>query len=188
MPAGVQARSVREDGITLYVATSVDGYVADATGGVDWLEAFQASADDGDADGFAAFFETVDCLAMGATTYEQVLGFGEWPYGDRPTYVFTHRDLPSATGAVRFVDGDVGAVASDLRRRYDHVWVVGGAHLARSFLRHREVDTVRLSFVPVLLGEGVRLFAGDYDGRRLRLVGTTVRDIGVVEHRYEVLE
>ena len=182
-------RHVSASEITLYVATSVDGYLADVEGGVDWLEEFQSeSAGDEDVEGFAEFFETVDCLVMGATTYEQVLDFGEWPYEDEPTYVFTHRNLPSANGAVRFVEGEIAEIVPELRGRYEHIWVVGGAHLARSFLRSREIDVIRLSFVPVLLGDGIPLFAGEYDEARLHLVETTTRDNGIVEHHYEVLD
>lgn len=177
------------DGVTLYIATSVDGYIADEEGGVDWLDEFRTESDgDGEAEGFSEFFRTVDCLVMGSTTYEQVLGFGEWPYEDRPTYVLTHRDLTPATEGVRFVDGAIAALVPDLRRQYDHVWVVGGAELAQSFLRAHEIDAVRLSLVPILLGDGVRLFSGEYSERGLRLLDTTTRDSGVVEHHYAVLE
>ena len=175
-------------GVTLYIATSVDGYIADAEGGVGWLDEFgEESGDDASGAGFAGFFETVDCLVIGATTYEQVRGFGEWLYGDTPTYVFTHRDLPRATEAVEFVAGDPAAVVAELRDQYDHVWLVGGAALAQSFLRVREVDTLRLSLVPVLLGDGIPLFAGEYDRQRLRLRDTTTHGSGIVEHHYEVL-
>ncbi|GAB7011545.1 dihydrofolate reductase family protein [Halorubrum trueperi] len=172
--------------ITLYIATSVDGYVADAEGRVDWLEEFQTGPNDEDVEGFFEFFETVDCLVMGATTYEQVLGFGEWPYEDRPTYVFTHRSLSPATEAVRFVDGEIADLVSELRQQFDHVWVVGGAHLAQSFLREREIDVIRLSFIPILLGDGIPLFSGEYDEQRLRLTDTTTHGSGIVEHHYEV--
>ncbi|WP_435075128.1 dihydrofolate reductase family protein [Halorubrum sp. HHNYT27] len=175
--------------ITLYIATSVDGYVADADGSVDWLDEFQTEPDgDGEAEAYAEFFETVDCLVMGATTYEQVLSFGEWPYGDKPTYVFTHRNLSPATEAVRFVSREVADLVPELRRRYSHVWVVGGAHLAQSFFREREIDAIRLSFIPILLGDGIPLFSGGYDEQRVDLVGTTVFDSGIVEHQYEVAE
>jgi len=63
---------------------------------------------------------------MGARTYEQVLAFGEWPYDDTPTYVFTRRELSPATDAVEFVDRGVTAVSTALRRRHDHPWLVGG--------------------------------------------------------------
>jgi dihydrofolate reductase len=173
--------------ITLYIATSVDGYIADEDGGVGWLEEIQNTTTDEDLESYAAFFESVDCLVMGATTYEQVLGFGEWPYADRPTYVFTHRDLTPATDAVAFVEGSPTALSNELGSTDDHVWLVGGARLARAFLAEREVDELRLSLVPVLLGSGLPLFDGGYDRQPLRRLDTDVRPSGIVEHRYELL-
>jgi dihydrofolate reductase len=176
-------------GITLYIATSVDGYVADADGSVDWLEEFQTESDgEEDVEGYAEFFETIDCLVMGATTYEQVLSFGDWPYGDKPTYVFTHRNLSPATEAVRFVSREVADLVPELRQQYAHVWLVGGAHLAQSFFQEREIDAIRLSFIPILLGGGIPLFSGEYDTQRLNLVDTTSFDNGIVEHHYEVTD
>jgi len=61
-------------------------------------------------------------------------------------------------------------------------------HLARSFFREREIDAIRLSLVPILLGDGIPLFSGGYDEQRLRLVETTTRDNGIVEHHYEVAD
>lgn len=172
--------------VTLYIATSADGYVADEDGAVDWLDQFQSDSEGSqEAGGFAEFFESVDCLVMGATSYQQVLGFGEWPYGETPTYVFTHRALSSAAEAVEFVDGGVASVASELGRRHDHVWLVGGAQLAQSFLREGEIDDLRLFFAPILLGGGIRLFGDGYDRQRLRLLDTAADDSGIVEHHYE---
>jgi dihydrofolate reductase len=175
--------------VTLYIATSVDGYVADEDGAVDWLDQFRSDSEGSEeAGGYAEFFESVDCLVMGATTYQQVLGFGEWPYGETPTYVFTHRELSPATEAVGFVDGDVAAVIEELERRHDHVWLVGGAQLAQSFLREGEIDDLRLFLAPILLGGGIRLFGDGYDRQHLRLVDAASDDSGIVEHRYEFLD
>ena len=176
-----------EDKITLYIAASVDGYIADEEGGVDWLEEFQTESDgDEDVEGFSEFFETVDCLVMGSATYEQVIDFGEWPYGNKPTYVFTHRSLSPATEAVQFVDDEIADLVPEIRQQYNHIWLVGGAQLAQSFLQRREIDVIRLSFIPILLGEGIPLFSGEYDGQRLNLVDTTTHGSGIVEHHYEV--
>ncbi len=177
------------NGITLYIATSVDGHVADAEGGVDWLEEFQTESDgEEDVEGYAEFYETVDCLVMGATTYEQVLSFGEWPYGNKPTYVFTHRSLSPANEAVQFVSREVADLVPELRQRYNHVWLVGGAHLAQSFFQEREIDEIRLSIIPILLGDGIPLFSGEYDEQRLDLVDTTILDSGIVEHYYKIAD
>ena len=175
--------------VTLYIATSVDGYIADENGDVAWLDEFQTASDGSeDGAGFVEFFESVDCLVMGATTYEQVLGFGEWPYGEKPTYVFTHRSLSPATEAVEFVGRDVAEQSTELKQQHDHIWLVGGAQLAQTFLREREINALRLSLVPVLLGDGIFLFADSYDEQRLRLIETDSYDSGIVEHRYEVRE
>lgn len=168
---------------TLYVATSVDGFLAAEDGGVEWLDAF--GGDDA-TEHYEAFVADVDCLVMGATTYEQVLGFGEWPYGERPTVVATHRELPLATDAVELYEGDLGDLARELAATYDHVWLVGGAQVARTFLGLGRVDTIRLSVVPVLLGRGIALFDGDGERTDLRLVGTTAFESGIVELHYRV--
>ena len=171
----------------LYIAMSVDGYIADEDGGVTWLEEFEESASDDDVEDFTAFFESVECLAMGATTYEQVLTFGEWPYDDKPTYVCTHRELSPVTDAVEFVDRCVADLSTTLKQQYEHIWLVGGAQLAQAFLNEREIDELRLSLVPVLLGDGVSLFTGEYDQQHLRLLDTTTRDTGIVEQQYKIL-
>ncbi|MDS0278087.1 dihydrofolate reductase family protein [Halomicroarcula sp. S1AR25-4] len=166
----------------LYVATSVDGYVATADGGVDWLDGFQS---DEVSEGYDAFFDDVDCLVMGSTTYEQVLGFGEWPYDGRPTYVVTSRDLPRAADTVEFVSGGVDELAERLERRGDRIWLVGGAQLAQAFLREGHVDRLRLAVVPILLGGGISLF-GDGPRQALTLVETTEYANGLVELAYEI--
>ena len=173
--------------VTLYIATSVDGYIADEDGGVDWLDEFQS--EEGEETGeFTEFLENVDCLVMGATTYEQVLGFGEWPYGEKPTYVFAHRELSPATTSVEFVDNDVASLSNELKEQYEHIWLVGGADLAQSFLREREIDDLQLFFIPTLLGEGIRLFSGEYSRQRLRLLTTDAATSGIVEHHYEITD
>jgi len=172
--------------ITLYIATSVDGYIADGDGDVTWLSEFEEAASEDDIEDFRSFFGSVECLVMGATTYEQVLTFGQWPYDDKPTYVFTHRDLSPATDAVEFVDQSVADVSAQLKQQYGHIWLVGGAELARAFFEEDQIDALRLSLVPVLLGGGVSLFGGVYDQRPLRLLDTARRETGIVEHHYEV--
>lgn len=171
--------------ITLYIATSVDGFVADADGGVGWLDEYQTETD-GVASGYDAFFAGVDCLVMGSATYEQVRGFGEWPYEDRPTYVVTRRDLPLAAESVELVADDVERLAARLRAEYDHVWLVGGARLAQSFLGANGVDELHLALVPVLLGRGIPLFGEEGGTHDLSLLDTTAYGSGIVELRYRV--
>lgn len=177
--------------ITLYVATSVDGFVATDDGGVSWLDAFEEESGDeaGDGDdtgGFAEFFDGVDCLVVGSRTYEQVLTFGDWPYDEKPTFVLTRRELPRANDSVRFFAGAVNDLTADLRDRYEHVWLVGGADVARQFLRSNGIDELWLSVVPRLLESGIPLFDDSGVGHQLDLIESTSHTNGIVELRYDV--
>ncbi len=171
--------------ITLYIAASVDGFIATEDGGVSWLEEFQEEMEDGEG-GFEAFFASVDCLLIGSKTYEQVLGFGEWPYGQKPTYVVTRRDLPRTNEAVELFDGPVDELVERLKREYEHVWLVGGAQLAQTVLRSDQLDRLHLSLVPVLLGRGIPLFDDAGEPHDLTLLDTITRDTGIVEMQYDV--
>ncbi|ELY86524.1 bifunctional deaminase-reductase domain-containing protein [Natrialba hulunbeirensis JCM 10989] len=185
----------------LYIATSVDGYIATDDGSVSWLEEIADAGADGSTDdptatenteptngGYDAFFASVDCLVMGSTTYEQVLDFGAWPYEDRLTYVLTSRELPLATDAVELVDDDPAALVERLKRHHDRIWLVGGATIAQSLLRANAVDELRLTLAPILLGSGISLFGDSEAGTRhaLELLETTPRETGLVELRYRI--
>lgn len=173
--------------VVLYIATSLDGYVADAEGGVEWLENLEDTYDAGEPGGsFEAFFDGVDCLVLGATTYEQVRGFGEWPYGDRRAVVTTSRELPRATEHIELYDGPLADLVGELTETHDTIWLVGGATLARSALAADLLDEVRLSVVPRLLGDGISLFGESGIDRRLHLTDETAYEDGIVELRYDV--
>ena len=172
--------------VTLYIAASLDGFIATEDGGVEWLDEYASDDENGDGGSFEAFFAGVDCLVMGSRTYEQILSFDEWPYGEKPTFVVTGRDLPLATDRVELVAGDLREVVDGLEERYDRIWLVGGAALAQSFLREGLIDEIRLTVVPVLLGSGIRLFADDGAERALETLECTSFESGLVELRYDV--
>lgn len=170
--------------IILYVAASVDGFIATEDGGVSWLEEFQEGTEG--AGSYEDFFAGIDCLIMGSKTYEQVLAFGEWPYEQKPTYVVTSRDLPLANDAVELFDGEVGELTERLEQRYEQIWLVGGAKLAQTVLRLNQVDRLQLSLIPVLLGKGIRLFDDTGETNELSHIGTTTHEGGVVELKYDL--
>lgn len=172
--------------VTLYIAASLDGFIATEDGGVEWLEEHASDTEDGTDGSYEAFFDSVDCLVVGSRTYEQALSFGEWPYGEKPAFVVTSRDLPLVTDRVELVDGNLRELTDELAERYDHVWLVGGSALAQSFLRQELVDEIRLTVVPVLLGGGIRLFDDDSEERALETLECRRFESGVVELRYDV--
>lgn len=173
--------------VVLYIAASLDGYIADEDGGIEWLETFEDTYDAGEpGESFEEFFEDVDCIVMGSNTYEQVLGFEAWPYGETPTVVTTHRDPPRVNEHVEFDDREVEQLVQDVTGRHDFVWLAGGASLARSILSEDLIDEIRLSVIPTLLGTGIDLFGGSGIERALHLTNETAYDDGIVELRYEI--
>lgn len=170
--------------VVYYVAASLDGYIADAQGGIDWLSD-ATDPDEGDY-GYAAFYATVDALVMGRTTYDQVRGFGAWPYAGRPAFVFTHTPPEHATHdhpEVTFVGGDPAEVLA----RFDDaatVWLVGGGRLAASFQAAGLLDELYLTVLPILLGDGVPLLPVGGPQTLLTLTDATPYASGVVQLRY----
>jgi dihydrofolate reductase len=149
--------------IQYFAAASLDGYIAEVDGGIDWLTKHEGSTFEGGADPRPQnYVAGVGSMAVGADTYAIMAGHTEWLYGSRPTWVFTHRDLSVPEGAdVRFVQGDVAPHAEALREAAgDRVaWVVGGGRLASQFAEAGLLDEVLVTVVPVVLGAGIPLFA-----------------------------
>lgn len=150
---------------SVFIATSVDGFIARPDGGLDWLDAVQIEGEDY---GFAEFFAGVDALVLGRNTYDTVLGFERWPYGGKRCVVLTHRPPPASRHGETFFAGEPTAVAEALAREgVRRVYVDGGIVIQR-FLAAGLVDALTLSIIPVILGAGIPLFARD-GGVELRL-------------------
>jgi dihydrofolate reductase len=170
-----------------FVGSSLDGYIAQDNGGLDWLERFNDV--EGLGESYRAFESGVGCVVMGGETYEWIRAHqpGAWPY-TVPCWVFTHHELGTDDGAdVVLVRGEVGTFADELRRDAGEkdVYVVGGGSLAGEFLAAGLIDRIVLTIVPVALGGGVPLFGGTPLGipADFRLEGIAER-AGTVELRY----
>lgn len=168
-----------------YTATSADGFIADPDGSLDWLRAVPDAEGD---DSWDEFIAGIGALVMGATTYADAhtdhdLGgrpeqWREW-YGDRPAWVFTHRDLPAVAGAqVRFTAGDVRSAHRDIVAAADgrDVWLVGGGDLVGQYLDAGLLDEVVLSVVPAFLAGGTPVLPRRLTSERLEL--QEVRQLG----------
>ena len=171
--------------IAYYVAASVDGYIADADGGVGWLPEGESPEKESEDYGYYDFYAGVDALAMGRRTYDQVLGFGQWPYAGKPAYVFTSRPPQENPYGVEFVTEEPAEFVRDIAAQYDGtLWLVGGANLAEGFRRADLIDEYLIHVVPVALGRGIPLFGGDAPPTPLRLVESRSYDDGVVMLHY----
>jgi dihydrofolate reductase len=159
--------------VQYYAAASLDGFIAEEDGGLQWLfDAAENPLEGGDAN-YNAFYAQVTALAIGAGTYEFMLTH-DWAYEGVPAWVFTHRELPAPDGAdVRLVQGEVREHIADMRAAAGagNLWIVGGGELASQFAEAGELDEVIVSYVPVALGKGIGLFARPVPGR-LELTAT----------------
>jgi dihydrofolate reductase len=172
--------------IQYYVASTLDGFIADEHDDLAWLLQF-GMADF--SEHYERFFAEVGALVLGATTYEWVLREGGgWPYGSLPTWVLTHRDLPVPDGAdIRFASGDAEPVADAAvtAAAGRNVWVIGGGPVAAQFLEAGRLDELLVTYMPVALGRGRPLLPVGAVTAPLTLTGVT-RVGDAVEHVYRI--
>ncbi|HEX2415103.1 MAG TPA: dihydrofolate reductase family protein [Thermoleophilaceae bacterium] len=183
--------------IQYYVASSLDGFIAESDDTLAWLIDYQGSYEGGDAQStegsYESFYEDVGALVMGSATYEFVLAEiekgGGWPYMDEPTWVLSSRELPVPDGAdVRVVNARVADLHDELMAAAGerNLWVVGGGNVVSQFADEGLLDELIATLVPVVLGEGKPLFDRRLPGGPLELRGVRPFANGMVELRYSV--
>jgi dihydrofolate reductase len=167
---------------SVYIAASLDGFIARANGAIDWLSVVERPGEDY---GFKDFFDSVDALVMGKKTYETALGFDTWPYAGKRVVVLTHSARAPRYGE-EIVSGDLTELTERLGSEgVKHVYVDGGSVIAQ-FLAARLIDDVTLSVIPILLGEGVPLAPRIGRDVALELTGHRAFESGLVQLRYRV--
>jgi dihydrofolate reductase len=175
----------RRPTVTLHVVSSLDGIIAKKDNSVSWMDTsgdvYEKGVSD---DGAEDVVEAIDCFVLGSRTYEHALQLG-WPYGDTPTVVTTNRELSTTRKSVEFYSGDLRRLVDEiLAPRYGNIWLVGGAMLCQSFLGFGLVDEIRLSIIPVLLGDGLRLFDNSIREEKWELKNVIAYKTGIVELLY----
>jgi dihydrofolate reductase len=181
-----------------YAAASFDGYIAEMDNSLDWLFDYDGSYEGGEPSegSYESFFNDVGALVMGSATYEVILqelatGFRpEWPYEARPTWILTSRELPRPAGAedhVRMFSGPVRDVHEEMLTAAAgrNLWVVGGGNVASQFAEAGLIDEVLVNVVPVVLGDGKRLFERRLP-RSMQLIRVRPFENGMVELRYRL--
>ena len=163
------------------MAVSLDGFIASRDGSVRWLEAYDPYEV-----GFGEFLASVGAIVMGRRSYDQMLGFGPWPYGGKRTIVMTRRPLTPATPDTEATAEPVPVLAERLAAERNDVWIFGGGEIARAFLAAGRLDTLELCIVPVLISEGIALFGPGTAPSNLRLTMTKPYANGLVRLDYEV--
>ncbi len=169
---------------SVFVGTSLDGFIARPNGALDFLHA----SGGGEPHGYDEFFATVDALVIGRKTFDTVLSFDAWPYGEKPVFVLSTGTLPPApAGAVvERLSGPPAAIASTLAARgFQHIYVDGGVTIQR-FLEAGLIDRLIVTRVPVLIGAGIPLFGPLLRDITLTHVATRQYASGLVQSEYVV--
>jgi dihydrofolate reductase len=170
---------------SVFIATSLDGYIARSNGSVDFLP-----QDGGEPHGFTEFYDSVDAVLIGRKTFEWVLAYGQWVYGTKPVVVLSSQPwaLKAPEGAVcEFMEGTPAQVVDRLSRKgWQHVYVDGGVTI-QGFLEAGLIQKMTITRVPVLLGSGIPLFGALSRDVGLRHVGTRSFPSGLVTSEYDVL-
>lgn len=169
--------------LVLFIASSLDGYIATKDESLEWLFKVEGEGDNG----FSEFYETVDTILMGKRTYDWVMKqeTEKFPYKNKECYVFT-RSPYKETEYVKFVNDDINNFVNKLKNKDGkNIWVVGGGELLNSFIQEDLVDEFIITIAPTLIGNGIPLFKEGNQELELSLKGTK-RFNQFIELHYEI--
>lgn len=176
--------------VSVFIATTLDGFIARANGDLDWLPNADAGNDTEDY-GYQAFFDVIDVLVMGRHTYETVRSFGEWPYGDKRVIVLSSRAIaipPTLTDHVTIQTATPAEIYQQLRAEGSQRVYIDGGQTIQGFLRAGLVDDIVVSRMPVLIGRGIPLFGPVAADIRLEHIATKAFANGIVQTHYAVIK
>lgn len=166
--------------VRVFIACSLDGFIAGPDGDLSWLPAPQAGEDYG----YGELIGRTSAILMGRGTYDVAAGFAAWPYAELPVFVASHRPLEPVAPTVRPVSGTPAELLAIAGEQTDGGIYLDGGNLIRSFLDDGLVDELTVTIVGVILGAGVPLFAGVTRPHRLELASSTEYPDGLVQLRY----
>lgn len=174
----------------VFIATSIDGFIARPNGSIDWLEEYNTLLPPNEDCGYAQFYNATDCLILGRKTFEKVLSFPEWPFQTKPVFVFSKNKTSSNKAlpeSVHFVTETPKALLERLCNEGFKKAYLDGGELIQSFLRQQLVSTLTITRIPILLGQGRRLF-GELNGDiKLQHLQSKTWSFGFVQDLYRVL-
>ena len=173
--------------VVLFIAMSLDGYIASPDGGIDWLGG--ESKESSDSGSYERFIAGVSDIVMGHTTYRQLttqLLPGAWPYAAQKTHVLTHREIALGPEGVAFTDEPLETLIGRLKREAGgEIWLCGGASVAQQAMRRGLIDRYHINVLPTIRGAGIRLFDALESDIPLKLISTEHYN-GIVDLVYVV--
>jgi len=175
--------------ISVFIATSLDGFIARENGDVDWLSGPQTDIN-GEDFGFQDFMDSVDTIVMGRNTFEFVMASGEWFYGSKNFIVLTSRELQipeKYPPTIEKFNGTPQELVEYISTKgAKHIYIDGGKTI-QDFLKAGLIQQITITRIPILLGKGIALFGPVLEDTHLKHVITKTYDNGFVQNRYEVL-
>lgn len=178
--------------LTIHMVSSLDGYIAKIDNSVGWFETADHYEQGINVTNEEAteFLKKIDCYIMGSRTYELAFELSKtygWAYGDKPTIVLTNRNLPVERTNIEIYSGDLNKLVEEyLKPKYNNVWLVGGAMLAKEFIRLNLADEIRQSILPIILGDGKLFYDQLAQEHTLHLKAVNAYKSGMVELHYEI--
>ncbi|MBE9464486.1 dihydrofolate reductase family protein [Dyadobacter subterraneus] len=176
--------------VTIHMVSSLDGIIAKKDNSTAWFETSSNYENGVSGEDPEEFLKTIGCYIMGSRTYEHALELSKsygWAYGDKPTIVITSRKLPVERENIEFYAGDLNKLVDEiLKPNYKNVWVVGGAMLAKEFIRLKLTDEIRVSVLPIILGDELSFFDKIGQEQPLHLKDVTTYKNGMTELWYEI--
>ena len=171
--------------VVLYIAMSIDGYIADKNGKVDFIKGQNDIEQNGDS--YTNFIKKVDTVVMGWNTYHQIvteLSPNKWVYNDMTSYVITHRALKSTENIVFTQTAPCDLIKQLKQQKGDKIWICGGANIIQPLIQYELIDEYMISIIPTILGSGIRLFGETQQQIKLKLIQTQY-DNGITELIYK---
>lgn len=175
--------------VSAYFAASLDGFIAREDGSIDWLDEAGAKIPKGEDCGYQKFLDSVDTLIMGRKTFDQVLTFGPWPYGETPVIVLSRKPIsfpPGLPASVSHSAESPATLCTGLANAgVKHIYVDGGATI-QGFLAEGLIDEVIVTVIPVLLGGGISPYGKLASQIELTKLEAEIYDFGFVQVRYSI--
>jgi dihydrofolate reductase len=156
--------------VVVFIAQSLDGYIATKEDSLEWLFNVEGEGDNG----YSEFYETIDTIIMGKRTYDWIMDQeqGQFPYQNKECYVYTRTPIEN-TEHVQFVNHDIVQFVDTLKiEEGKSIWIVGGGELLHTFFKEKLIDEIILTIAPAIIGEGIPLFKGGDYQLDLTLKGT----------------
>lgn len=174
---------------SVFIAASLDGFIARKDGGIDWLPTPDSDSEDGEDYGYNDFIKTIDAIVMGRNTYELVLTFDEWYYGETPLFVLTTKgvEIPERLQkTVSQMSGSPKEIVQELAEEGYHNLYVDGGKTIQGFLNAGLIDEMTITTIPVLIGSGIPLFGSTDHDIHFHHIENNSFPNGLVQHKYKV--